>query len=165
MYFVVSLIPFLVGLVYYSKFLFGNSWMRINNFTKESLANRKMILIFGLTYFFSFLITVTLPAIVIHKTHAYSMLFPEILEAGGLAQQQLAELVNQYGSRNLNFFHGGLHGGLMGVLFVLPILGIISLFENRGWKYVAFHFGYWFICLYLMGGIVSQFWKYPAPLG
>ncbi|MEL6988082.1 MAG: DUF1761 domain-containing protein [Bacteroidota bacterium] len=37
------------------------------------------------------------------------------------------------------------------------MIGCISLFERRGWKYVLIHAGYWLLTLTLIGGVVCQF--------
>ena len=45
---------------------------------------------------------------------------------------------------------------IAGLFFALPIIGVISLFERKGFKYIAIHAGYWTLTLTLMGGILCQ---------
>ena len=62
-----ALIPMIVGMVWYSKMLFGTTWMRINRFREEDLKGANMIVIFGLTLFFSFILAIVVNGIVIHQ--------------------------------------------------------------------------------------------------
>ena len=59
---------------------------------------------------------------------------------------------------NYNFAHGSFHGGFFALLFFLPIIGNIALYEQKGWKYVAINVGYWVLCAALMGGILGA-WR------
>lgn len=62
----------------------------------------------------------------------------------------------RYGNNFRTFKHGALHGTLGSIFFVLPILGIIGLFERKGFKWTMIHWGYWAISMALMGGIICQ---------
>lgn len=50
MYFITALIPLVIGFIYYSPMVFGNAWMKENNFTKEDLEGGNMVKILGLAY-------------------------------------------------------------------------------------------------------------------
>ena len=71
------------------------------------------------------------------------------------------DLMAIYGSRFRTFGHGALHGGTTAVFFVMPLIGVPSLFESRGWKYILIHSLYWMICLILMGGLLCQTLVFP----
>jgi hypothetical protein len=139
--------------------------MKINGFTEESIKekNPNMIVTFVATYVFSVLASFLMSSIVIHQGAVFSMLYPDILEAGSSAQTTFNELMNTYGDRHRSFLHGAIHGGMISFFFVLPIIAINSLFEMRGWKYILLHFVYWLICLVLIGGLISSTLKF-APL-
>ena len=62
-----------------------------------------------------------------------------------------------YGNRFRTFKHGALHGTIAALFFSLPILGTMSLFERKGFRYIAIHVGYWVVTLALMGGALCQF--------
>lgn len=51
---------FLVGGLWYSPLLFGKVWMKVNGFTEESMRNRRMGRIFGLTFLFSIIMATNL---------------------------------------------------------------------------------------------------------
>ncbi len=162
--FLVALVPFLVGGVYYHPKVLGTAWMRANNFTTESLAGGNMLVIFAVSYIFGLFIAGTLLGMVIHQVGAYQMMsLPELEVPGSALSQQFNELMAQHGNNFRSFGHGALHGGMAAIMFALPVFGMNSLFERRGWKYIGIHTAYWFITLLLMGGIICQTIKF-APL-
>ena len=163
MFFVAGLIPLIIGAIYYSPMLVGNAWMKTNGFTAESLKGGNMALIFGLSYLFSVMMAFIMSSFVIHQGGAFSMMWPTVIEPGSAAAQQFNELMQQWGNNQRSFGHGAIHGAMVSVFFVLPLIAINALFERRGWKYIMIHFGYWLICLILMGGLICKTLQY-APL-
>ena len=162
MFFVAALIPMLIGSLWYGKMMFGNKWMKTNGFTEESLQGGNMAVIFGVSYLFSVMVALTMSGMVIHQGAVLQMMMPDVAESGSAAQQQFNDLMAQYGGNFRDFGHGALHGGFAAVFFVLPIIGILSLFERRGWGYIGIHFGYWFITLLLMGGLLCTTLEYAS---
>ncbi|MEZ4987342.1 MAG: DUF1761 domain-containing protein [Saprospiraceae bacterium] len=160
MLFVAALIPMVVGSIYYSPKVMGNAWMKSNGFTLESLQGTNMGLLLGSTYVLSVLIAFSLQYIVVHQTGAFSMMMPEVLEAGSDANKEFMGLMERYGDRYRTFKHGALHGFITSLFLVLPVMGINAAFERRGWKYVLIHFGYWAITLLLMGGLLCATLKW-----
>ena len=110
-----ALVPLIVGMIWYSPKVFGNTWMQVNGFTPEGMKD---------------------------PNSAVSIMVKNFMDA--------------YGTNFRTFKHGMFHGFLASVMFALPIITINSLFERRGWKYVALHATYWAVCLMLMGGILCQ---------
>ncbi len=55
---VAALSTFIIGGIWYSAF--EKPWVAANNFTAEDLKKRKMPLVFGLSFFFSFIMSVNL---------------------------------------------------------------------------------------------------------
>ena len=161
MFFIAGIIPMIVGAAYYSPMLAGNSWMKVNGFNEKDLEGGNMLAIFGGAYFLSVIVSFALSGIVIHQTSTYQLGIPEVFEAGSQAQIQMVQFMKTFGNSHRNFGHGAAHGALITIFFILPILGIISLFERRGWKYVFIHFGYWLITLTLVGGLLCATLEYP----
>ncbi len=64
---VAALIPLIIGFIWYSKAVFGNTWIRVNRFTEADMKRGNMALVFGLTYLFSFMLAIALSSIVIHQ--------------------------------------------------------------------------------------------------
>ena len=163
MWFIAALIPIFVGGIYYHEKVFGSAWMRTNGFKASDLEGGNMAVILGISYFLGLLIAANLTGIVIHQTNVFQMMMPDVAEAGNAAQDQFANLMTQYEDRYRTPGHGLLHGGALALLFVMPVIAINSLFERRGWKYVAIHTGYWFITLGAMGALLCATIEY-APL-
>jgi len=156
MYFIIALIPLVIGSVYYSPALLGNAWMKTNGFTKESLQGGRMLVIFGLTYVCSLLLTVGLQSMCIHEMGVVQVAMPAVLEAGSQAQTDVNAFLSTYAGNFRTFGHGAVHGVLSCVVFVLPILGIVALFERRGAKYIGIHFLYWLLCFVVMSGLIAS---------
>lgn len=158
--FAAALIPLLVGFVYYHPKVFGNAWMKAAGVSADG-AKPNMILVFGLTYVFSVMLGVALLSIVIHQMGAYSMLVGQpgfdAKAADSEAWQMFTAYMAKYGHTYRTFKHGALHGTLSAIFFALPVFGINSLFERKGWKYFLINLGYWVIALALMGGVICQF--------
>jgi hypothetical protein len=55
---VAALSNFIIGGIWYS--VFEKPWLRANNFTQENLKNRKMPLVFGLSFLFSLIMSLNL---------------------------------------------------------------------------------------------------------
>lgn len=53
------------------------------------------------------------------------------------------------------FQHGIAHGAFLSILVLIPILGTIANFENRGWGWLLTHLGHWFLRIAVAGGIIS----------
>ncbi|MDX1686285.1 MAG: DUF1761 domain-containing protein [Saprospiraceae bacterium] len=155
MYFVAALIPLVVGAIYYNPKVLGTAWMKACGFEEEDLQGANMPAIFLISYIFGLFLAIALQSIVIHQGGLFSMMAPEILEAGEMRDQFLM-LMEQYGDRYRSFGHGATHGTTTALLLAFPIIGTIALFERRGWKYIWIHVGYWFITLGLMGGLLCE---------
>lgn len=153
-----ALVPMVIGFLWYGPMLFQNAWMKELGFTKESLEGGNMALIFGLSYVLSFLFAFLLQSLVIHQFGAQSVLMgePGFVEGTGEAFTYFEEFMQNYGDRFRTFGHGALHGGLIGVFVVLPVMGTNALFERKSFKYVAINVGYWVVTMAIMGGILCQ---------
>ncbi len=65
-----------------------------------------------------------------------------------------ANYMAKYGNNFRTFKHGAFHGFITGIFMALPIIGTNSLFERRGFKYIAITTGFWIINFTIMGGII-----------
>jgi len=59
---VAALSSFLVGFLWYSPMLFGKAWMKENGLTEEKIRKSNMILIFGVSFLLSLIISFNLAA-------------------------------------------------------------------------------------------------------
>ncbi|MET3026315.1 DUF1761 domain-containing protein [Flavobacterium sp. UW10123] len=153
--FIAAIVTLVTGFIWYSPKVFGTIWMKENNLTQEELRKGNMLKIFGLTYIFSLMITMTLMSLTIHQSGAIGMVGgPPLIDS---AKPSFAAFMADYGMAYRTFKHGALHGFMSGLFFAFPLIGINSLFERKSWKYIFIHSGYWILTLTLMGGIICGF--------
>lgn len=151
-----TLIPMIVGFIWYNEKVVGKAWMKASDMTEEKINSGNMAMIFGVSLVMSFLMTIFLHTIVIHQMHVASTLMgePGFEDPNSEIGAYFADFMSRFGDNFRTFKHGALHGFITSLFFVFPILTINSLFERRGWKYILIHAGYWAITLTLMGGVI-----------
>jgi len=153
--FIAAIVTLVTGFIWYNPKVFGTIWMKENNLTQEELKKGNMLKIFGLTYLFSLMITMTLMSLTIHQSGAIGMVGgPPLIDS---AKPSFAAFMADYGMAYRTFKHGALHGFMSGLFFAFPLIGINGLFERKSWKYIFIHAGYWTLTLTLMGGIICGF--------
>jgi hypothetical protein len=148
-----ALIPLATGALWYSKMLFANSWMRAARVREDEMHGANMALTFGLTYVLSFLLAIVMNFIVIHQFALYSIVEGNTTPE---AKAWLTDSFARYGTTFRTFRHGVIHGAISAFFTALPLIGVIALFERKGFKYVAIHVGYWMLTMALMGGVICQ---------
>ena len=133
--FVSAIVPMVIGFLYYHPKLVGGAWMKANGFTLEGLTPPKPIL-YGVALLLSVLLSMFMS-----------------LNVTGPGQETGPD-----GHSFATFGHGVVHGVLINLTVLLPVLGTLSIFEKRGWNWVFVNLGYWIITLSIMGGILSA-WR------
>lgn len=152
--FATALIPLLVGMIWYSKALFGNAWMQASGMTEEKAKSKNMIVIFILTYILGLFLSMACAGMSIHQM-SVGAIFQGDESAEG--KEYLKHFFDTYGTRFRSFKHGVLHGVLGALMTALPVLGINAMFEGKGFKYVAINVGYWIVCFALIAGTLCAF--------
>lgn len=155
---VAALVPMVIGMLWYNPKTLGNAWMKETGLTEEELRKANMVKVFGFSVLFSFMLSLILQSNVIHQMGIVSAFFdyeqqikdPTTKE--GAIYKSVMDLV---GTGHRTFGHGMFHGIITALFFVLPVIGINSLFERKTFKYIFIHVGYWVITLGIMGGILS----------
>lgn len=157
--FATAFIPMVVGAIWYSSALFENAWMTASGVTEEKIKSGNMALILGLSYILGLMFSGGLLTMMIHQfsTQGLFATQPGFAEGTGPYFEYFQDFHAKYGDLHRTFGHGAAHGLIGAITIALPIIGMNSLFERRGWKYILIHFGYWTITLILMGGVISQF--------
>jgi hypothetical protein len=151
-----ALIPLVIGAIWYNPKVLGNAWMKASGITEKQIQSGNMLVIFGLTLLLGFFASFVVNYLVVHQAHIFSALMnePGFGEEGSEVMVYINDFMGKYGDNFRTFKHGAFHGLFTGIAFVLPIIGIIGLFERRGWKYILIHAGYWTLTLTLMGGLL-----------
>jgi hypothetical protein len=154
-----ALIPLLMGFIWYHPKVFGNIWMRESGVMPNENAKKRMPKVLLLVLLCGIVVSFVLQFFVVHQFHFYSMLSndPQLEVNGSDINAFYTEVMNKYGSNFRTFKHGAFHGSFAGMMFALPVIAVSGLFEQRSWKYIAIHAGYWVVCLGLMGGLISAF--------
>lgn len=154
-----TVVPLIIGFVWYNPKVFGTAWMKASGMTEEKAKGANMAVVFGLTFVFSFLIAFGLQFMVIHQFSVFSILAnePGIMDPTSEMGLWLADFMAKYGNNFRTFKHGVLHGIIIGIMFVMPIIAINALFERKGFKYIAINSGYFTVSLALMGGVICAF--------
>ncbi|MBD3375335.1 DUF1761 family protein [candidate division KSB1 bacterium] len=98
---------------------------------------------------------------------AADMTAEKIKQANMVKTYSLAFVFTLVAAINLGFFlaapevhaiNGALYGFLTGFGWVLPALGVISLFEQKNWTYILINGFYWVVSFTVMGLILGA-WK------
>lgn len=148
-----TLVPMVIGFMWYNEKTFGKIWMQETGMTREKAQSANMIKTFGLTILFSLMVSTMLYQIVIHQNSLASLVMgdnsPETL-------QWLKDAMSKYGNNFRTFRHGMVHGFMTGLFLILPAVGVSSQFEMKSWKYILITAGYWIVSMMLMGGIICQ---------
>jgi hypothetical protein len=154
-----ALVPLIMGFIWYHPKVMGNAWMKVAQVSEESMKSSNMVLIFGLTYIFSFLLSISLQYLTIHQLSLWAIVAgqPDYMNPNSEAGQMVTAFLSKYGNEFRTFKHGALHGVISAITIALPILGINALFERKPRKYIFIHLGYWVITLGVMGGIICAF--------
>lgn len=156
---VAAIIPLIIGFIWYNPKVFGTAWKSASGLSDENIKGANMPLIFGLTFFLSFLFAMSLQFMVIHQWSIYSILAnePGIREPNSEIGRWLNEFMAKYGSNFRTFKHGAFHGTVGGFMIATPIIAINALFERKGFKYIAINAGYWIVSMAVMGGVICAF--------
>ncbi len=139
-----------VGFIWYNPKVFGTIWMKESGMTEEKMKGANMALIFGMSFFYAFLISFVLQMAVIHQYGALGMIGGDTTKALPSYNAFMAD----YGNAYRYFRHGALHGFMTGLLLALPLIGTNALYERRSFKYVLVTGGFWIVCCTIMGGII-----------
>ncbi len=156
---IAALVPSITGMIWYSKGVFGKAWMNLSGLSEEKLKGGSMPMMMLSSIVLSFLIAMSLNPIVIHQMGVASTLAsePGINDPTSEVGSYLASFMQKYGDNFRTFKHGALHGTLMGIFLIFPILAIGATFERKPFKLTLIHAGYWILTLAIMGGLICQF--------
>ena len=133
---VAALVPMIMGFTYYHPKVLGGAWMKANGFTLEGMGDPPKPTLYLLALVFSFMLSLWLCG-----------------NVAGPGQDHAPD-----GHSYATFGHGVVHGVIISLMVLLPVLGTMSIFERRGWSWVFVNLGYWVLTLSIMGGILSA-WR------
>lgn len=133
-----TLVPMVLGMIYYHKALFGKVWMSSFGLDEEKLKGGNMAVMMAGALVMAFLISFFL-----------------LQWNNGLSQE------GEFDS----FKHGAFHGVLLSLFVVIPISISGALFEHRSIKGTLVNGLYWLISLVIMSGIMDAMNSWPNVAG
>ena len=139
---VATVIPMIIGFIYYHPALLGKVWMNANGFTQESLGKGPKPVLYLLALVASFLLA--------------NFFWAWVTGVGGVEQSQVVDAKD--GHSYVTFKHGVVHGVIFAITIVLPIFTTMAIFEKRKFAWAIVNWGYWAITAILMCGILSA-WR------
>jgi uncharacterized membrane protein len=152
-----GLIPMAVGAIWYGPLL-GKIWQRETGISDETIKGSNMAMIYGMSTLFAIIFAVGVMPYVIHQFHiGPSLMNQGVMEDGSEAKLFAADYLMKYGKEFRLFSHGALHGMILGLFVLLPVIGTNALFERKSWKYILINAGYWAISAALVGGVICAF--------
>lgn len=154
-----ALIPLILGFIWYNPKVFGTVWLREAGLTEETAkAKFNMPLVFGLSYVLSFFLAVFLHFWTIHQFAFISLLEParNYTNPAGF-EDAIKAAANISAPKFRSWSHGMAHGIVLGITFLLPVIATNGLFERKSWRYILINWGYWTLCVTLMGMVICQF--------
>lgn len=131
-----TITPMVIGFIYYHPKVLGGAWMRANGFSLEGMGTGPKPVLYVVALVLSFFLSMWL-----------------LGNVTGPGQQTAPD-----GHSYATFGHGMVHGVVITLMVLLPVLGTMSIFERRGWSWVFVNLGYWVVTLCIMGGILSA-WR------
>lgn len=154
---VAALIPMLMGFIWYNPKVMGTAWMQETGLTEEKMKAANMPLIFGLSFVFALMLSMSMQMLVIHQMHVFSLFQhheAELKDPNSVVGALFKTIMDNYGNEFRTFKHGALHGFMSSLFIVLPLLATNGMFERKSWKYIWINWGYWTLTFIIMGGIV-----------
>ncbi|NQY29628.1 MAG: DUF1761 domain-containing protein [Flavobacteriaceae bacterium] len=131
---VAALSTLVVGFVWYHPKVFGTIWMKEIGMTEEKAKKGNMALIFSVSVILAFFV---------------SFFIMMLVFSGGSPE-------HPHGAEPfMTFKHGALHGTMLGLFVILPVIVTNGLFEQRSFKYMMIITGYWVVSFAIMGGIIN----------
>ena len=131
---IATLIPTIVGFIYYNPKVAGTAWMHSLGITEEHMKKGNMPVIIGVSLVMSFFLAFFL-----------------IDFNNGPGQEGEFD----------TFGHGAWHGTFVAIIIAMPVLVTNGLFEMKNFKNMAINTAYWIIALALMGGVLDAMNHWP----
>lgn len=133
---VAALIPSIMGAIYYGP-LFEKQWLSSIGKTKEEMEPSNMAVTYGLALLMAVLVSMSLKMTI-------ELVHRDINSSGDLIFSSFH-----------TFGHGALHGAMICLTLVVPIVVSLSLFHKMSGKNIILNIVFWTICFALMGGILD----------
>lgn len=152
----VAFLPLILSYVWYHPNAMGS---RLAAITGEQIQVERSIGKMLLIYLFSVLLAYILTLMSVHQSGIFQLFFmdPEIANENSKYSLFIKEFMAEYGDRHRSFGHGMIHGAEAALFWGLAFFGVTSLVQNKPFKQVWIHLGFWVPCCSLMAGLLCAF--------
>ena len=133
---VAGLMPSVIGALYYGP-LFGKVWLNSMNKTKEEMEPSNPAIAYGGSMLLSMLLAMSLNFTI------------------GLVHKNVNSAGELFIDSHFSFGHGALHGAMIALMTITPIIVSLGIFHKFNWKTNLLNVGFWVITLAVMGGILD----------
>jgi len=134
---IASLIPSIIGMIYYHPKSFGTIWMKSIGLTEEDSKKQNKVVLFIVSLIMSFILSIAL--------------------------LNFNNSPGQEGEFD-TFGHGAFHGLVVSLFITMPVMVIGGIYELKNFKNIAINLVYWIITLTLIGGVVDVMNHWPNSL-
>lgn len=155
-----AFIPFLLAYIWFHDSVFGGKrWHAMADMSTEKTASPVKPMKLLLSLLLNALLAFGIYNFSIHEVGVFGMVGADAdLMKTGSAAAFLAE----YGGKFHTFSHGLAHGFAATLLYALPILGYVVIFEKKSSTYFWVYLGYWFISITLMSIVICLWGAVPV---
>ena len=155
-----AFIPFLLAYIWFHDSVFGGKrWHAMADMSTEKTASPVKPMKLLLSLLLNALLAFGIYNFSIHEVGVFGMVGADAdLMKTGSAATFLAE----YGGKFHTFSHGLAHGFAATLLYALPILGYVVIFEKKSSTYFWVYLGYWFISITLMSIVICLWGAVPV---
>ncbi len=149
----IAFVPLIIACIWYQPEWSFLRWSGINHKKPSELSFLQMLWCFIM----SFALVFGYINLIIHQMGFYELFFTDIMKGSMEAQHIVDDFLGKYGDKHRHFGHGFFHGAINAFVFALPFISIQAILNEKNYKTVIFHFGYWLITSAVIGGLISEF--------
>jgi len=151
-FFLISFIPLAIGYLWYNP-----KSIILKKLSQPTVAKSYSVKSIIILFILSVAIVYGYMNLTIHQLGFYDLFFTDIMLGKIESQIIVDDFLATYGEKHRHFGHGILHGFINAFLFAAPILGGITIIENKDRNYFMYHFLYWLLVSIVIGGCISSF--------
>jgi len=155
-----ALIPFVIASIWFHKSLFGGEkWHAMSDMSAEKAASPVKPIKLALSIVLNLFIAFGMYIATVHESGVFGMVGgnTELMKTG-----TAAAFLAEYGGHYHTAAHGLAHGLAATLLYVLPVLGYVVIFEKKSTKYFFVYLSYWYITLTAMSVVMSLWGATPV---
>ena len=149
----ISFIPLIIAHFWYNSDFRLAKWANYSPIVRPKMTILKFL--FG--YIMSLLLIFGYMNLIIHQIGFYELFFTDIMRGSEEAKQIAETFLTEYGQKHRYFSHGFFHGIILAFSLCLPFIAFFAFLEEKGLKWIIYHFLFWLIVSVVCGGLIAEF--------